>query len=164
MDVLEYWRPSVDWSRFSRGPLTDHMWRLFCEHVELCHACMHWEEVARGQRLTPPPQSMYAERKYKNKRRRDEHKRELQRSERHRNRAALLVDEKIAEMSYLLSREGVTPDGKLCVSLRVALGYPSRGQWARCKIGAFTEFDASKELEGTVDKIADRWCRNAGFA
>jgi hypothetical protein len=59
MDVLEYWSPLIDWSRFAQGAVSDPMWRSFKDLVLLCHCAEHWREILRSLRLTRALQPYY---------------------------------------------------------------------------------------------------------
>lgn len=54
MDVLEFWRPNIDWTSFDQGSISDAMWNHFRNVVMLCHTCEHWKAAANATRLTPP--------------------------------------------------------------------------------------------------------------
>jgi hypothetical protein len=107
VDVLEYLSPSIDWRRFAQGAVSDPMWRNFKDLVLLCHCVEHWRETLRFLSFTRPPQPSYTpESRHYRKKRLDEWTRPINESENHMHRAAHLADEKIAEMSYLVSPVG----------------------------------------------------------
>jgi hypothetical protein len=161
MDVLEYWKPSLDWGKFKQGPLSDEAWRHFKNTVSLAHSACHWDEVANKQKITPLPRSFFEETKYQNKKRRDERANEIERSEGHRDRAIFLLAEEIECLRFLGSQDA---QAKLYVCLRASTRHlPEDRKKDRWKVAAFTEFDSSKELADEPAKIIDRWCKRAGF-
>jgi hypothetical protein len=168
MDVLQHWSPIIDQAAFRQGPISDEVWRCFKQVVQLCHAFRHWEQDAHNKRLSPPRMySVPAESKRQFKKRQDEWKEDIRRSENHRNRAQFLADDTVARLSYLGTNARAneapedelvrTADWKLWFALRVAV----RAHPRAC---AFEAFDADKELEATGDEIAVRWLRQAGYS
>ena len=163
MDVLEYWRPDIAWSDFDQGPISDEVWDRFKQVVQLCHAFCHWEEDAQHKRLSPPKQYLFPpEDKRQFKKRQDEWKADIRRSESHRNRARYLADTAVAELSYLGTNaiageaEG-TADWKLWFALRIVVNaYPPAA--------ALKGFKADQELEGEANEIPVRWLRQAGYS
>jgi hypothetical protein len=165
MDVLEYWHPAVNWSRFAQGAVSERIWRSFSQLVQLCHAHEHWKRAAQQIRLSPPGAPIYgSESKYQRNKRRDEWKREIQSAEGHMHRAGFLAAEMIASMSYLLTNadEG-TPDWNLYWALRLAVRHQPHHERARCKAAAFDAFIADEELKGEPPEIATRWLHQAGY-
>jgi hypothetical protein len=167
MDVLAYWSPTIDWSRFTQGHISDPMWRSFKDLVQLCHCAEHWRELARSQRFnTRPPTPIHKESPYMRRKRRDEWERPIREMESHFHRAAHLADEKVAEMSYLISAadEG-KPDWKLwwAVSLSIDRSFGHTG--ARYKTVALDEFDAAAELtDVNPSHITGRLLARAGYS
>ena len=49
-DILHKWRPPLDWTKFSQGSISDDVWKIFCEFVELCHAVAHFKAEADDDR------------------------------------------------------------------------------------------------------------------
>jgi hypothetical protein len=165
MDVLEYWVPDIDWAQFHAGPVSAEMWTRFKQLVQLCHAYRYWQGVARQQRREPLSRPLYPESKYMRNKRRHEHRRNIERSEGHMYRAAYLAAEKMAEMSFLISKDDEgKPDWNLWWSLRLALAYQPSHERARCNAAAFEEFTADQELRnGDPLMIANRWLERAGY-
>lgn len=167
MDVLEHWMPSIDWSRFNQGPLSDGMWSAFKNLVALCHAAEYWRDAVRANRLTPQPRPMYTpESRHMRRKRLDEWRRPLRQSETHLHRAAFLADEKVAEMSYLIGpADQGKPDWNLWWSCALAVGRSLGHEGARYKSVAFSAFNADRDLEGADPSVtAKRWLTNAGYA
>ncbi len=165
MDVLQYWSPTLKWSDFRQGGVSDRAWRLFCNMVQLSHAHVHWAGAVRQARLSPPPSySFPPETKSQRKRRLDTWKHDIQRLETHMHRAAYLAAEQIATLSYLISNDDEgKPDWKLYVALRLAVAHQpdhTRGRYAAV---AFTAFDADAELTADPAAAAIRWLDNAGL-
>ena len=165
MDVLEYWRPGIDWARFHQGQLSEQMWSHFRNVIMLCHACEHWKAVTYEIRLAPPRSYVgMPEGKREQKKRRDEWKRNIEVKDGHMHRAAFLASEQIALMSYLLTKDDTdTVDGKLYFALRFAVAHQLPHDQARYRAAAFTEFNADQELQGDPPDIALRWLRQAGL-
>lgn len=165
MDVLEYWRPSIDWSRFDQGAISDAMWGHLRNVVMLCHACEHWKSVAYETRLTPPRSYVgIPESKREQKKRRDEWNRNIDVKDGHMHRAAFLASEQIALMSYLLTDDDKDKaDGKLYFALGFAVAHQLPHDQARYRAAAFTAFRANQELQDDPPDIALRWLRQAGL-
>jgi hypothetical protein len=165
MDVLEYWRPGIDWARFDQGAISDAMWGHFRNVVMLCHAYEHWKANANETRLTPPRSYVgMPEGKREQKKRRDEWKRNIDVKEGHMHRAAFLASEQIALMSYLLTNDDKdTADGKLYFALRLAVAHHLPHDQARYRAAAFTAFSTDQEIQGDPPDIALRWLRQAGL-
>ncbi|MET4297155.1 hypothetical protein ABIB06_007930 [Bradyrhizobium sp. LB8.2] len=166
MDVFEFWRPYIDWTRFDQGPISDAMWNHFRNVVMLCHTCEHWKAAANATRLAPPrsyvgmPESIGDQ-----KRRKNEWKRSIEVQDGHMHRAAFLASEQIALMSYLLTdADKDTPNWKLYFALRGAVAHQLPHDQARYRAAAFTSFRAEQELEGEATDIALRWLRQSGLA
>ena len=159
VDVLEYWMPTIDWSRFTSGAISPRVWSAFKEIVQLSHAQIHWAKVAQQIRMAPPGPSPFGnETKYQRKKQHDEWKREIERVVKHMNRAAFLADRKIVEMSYMISNEDKgKPDYKLYIALRTVV-LPSQGYVsAKWESFAFTSFNGENELDREPSEIAARW-------
>lgn len=156
MDVLQYWRPLLDWATFKQGEVSDRMWSGFRAVVELAHAREHWRQAAYEMRLRPPGAPLYPESKYMQGKRRDEWRREISRAEGHMHRAGFLADESIANMSYLIGEaDKGKPDYKLWWALRLTVGQRHESaDWVKL---AFNSFDAAHELVAEPDAIASRW-------
>ena len=108
MDVLQYWCPHIDWSRFDQGAIPEEMWQRFKQLVQLCHAYRYWEEATRAQRATPP-RPFYEESAYKRRKRQQEWKGQIDRCKGHMYRAAYLAADKMAEMSHLVTNDRANP-------------------------------------------------------
>ena len=156
MDVLEYWMPDIDWSRFTSGPISPRMWSAFKDFVQLSHAQIHWAKVVQQIRLSPPGPSPFGnETKHQRKNRHHEWKRKIERAEKPMNRAAFLADQKLAEMSYLISNEDEgKPDHKLYFALRMVIPFQVSAKWETV---AFISFDGESEMDGEPSEIATRW-------
>jgi hypothetical protein len=159
-----HWRPRIDRSRFHQGAISDKMWVKFEQLVQLCHAYRYWQQVCLKKRL-PPPDRVEQESKYSRKKRHDEWKREIHRSEHHMHNAALLATDKIAEMSLLISNGDPddTQDRKLHCALRLAIAPFPRPERGRFSAAAFRAFDADCELKDRPEEIASRWLGHAGY-
>ena len=84
MDVLDYWGPTIDWTRFDQGDVSDQMWTAFRQLVQPCHCVEHWRESHRALSLTRPPSPLYTpESRHYRKKRLDEWKRPIQGAENH---------------------------------------------------------------------------------
>jgi hypothetical protein len=153
MDVLKYWTPGIDWAQFEAGPISDNMWAIFRQFVELCHAYHYWRKAMRNQVMVDLPES-----KDSRKKRQREWRAKIDRCETRMKRAAFLADEKISEMSWLIGEEDKgKPDWILWRSLRLASAYPADAT-------AFEEFDANQELQSNDPlKIANHWLVKAGY-
>jgi hypothetical protein len=148
MDVLDYWNPPIDWSRFQQGGLSDAMWRHFRELVRFCNAHRHWEEAARQARST----------------RGREQKNAIDECKGRMYRAAFRVQEEMSTMATLISDEDVEkPDGVLYFALRRAIAPFPNHEKARCGAAAVDSFDANQELKGEPPEIAKRWLDRAGI-
>jgi hypothetical protein len=166
MDVLEYWSPTIDWSGFKQGALSDKAWALLRQLVQLSHAHGHWAETAHRIRLSPPPPSIYGkESNYQRNKRKHHWEREIERAEGHMHRAAYLGADKIAQLSYLITAadEG-RPDWVLYLALFLAVAYQPNHTLGRYKAAAFSAFDADLELADNPEAIAMRWLGSAGLA
>jgi hypothetical protein len=166
MDVLEYWHPNIGWAGFKQGPVSERMWGYFCQLVQLCHAHEHWQKAVQEIRFAPPRPSIYGpESKYQRNKRRNEWKRDIERAEGHMHRAAFLAAEKIAGMSYLITKDDEgKPDWNMYWALRLAVQHQPKHTQARCKIAAFEAFNADAELKGDPMEIARRWSQAAGYS
>jgi hypothetical protein len=161
LDVLEHWQPSIDWTDFKQGALTEQTWVIFRHLVQFCHAHEHWQEVVQQIRFAPPRASPYEpESRYLRRKIADDWNLQILHTEKHMKRAAFLTVEKIKEMSHLLSdADKGSPDWNICRALHLSL----RHQPIRCKIAAFKSFDADSELRGEPLEIARRWSSAAGY-
>jgi hypothetical protein len=164
MDVLEHWRPQMDWSRFKRGQLSPHVWACFCEAVELCHAFRHWKNAEHERwRLTPAP--VVKESDYARRKRNRENESRIKIYESRRMRAAFLARDRIVSITQISLAD--TADWSLSLALIESLGDKVivdgiRGhERAQFEILAFDEFDADAELAAAPDAIAERW-KSAG--
>jgi hypothetical protein len=164
MDVLEYWQPSIDWTKFKQGPVSDTMWSDFRELVQLCHAYRHWQEAAQSQQASLPSPPPYPKRNHLRSKRRRERKVENRQIERHMLRAAYLAAQKMAVMSNRLGpdREHPAADYKLYLALLLAIAPLPNHELARCRAVAFEAFDAASELSGSPQDSARRWLK-AGY-
>lgn len=166
MDVLEYWSPDIDWSRFSQGSVSDQMWRSFKDLVLLCHCVEHWRETRRSLRLTRAPQPFYTpETSYARRKRQDEWKRPIRDSENHMHRAAYLAEEKVAEMSYLIkATDKGEPDWNLWWAAALSIARSLGHEGARYKSVAFDAFDAAELVDAEPEAVARRWLASAGYS
>jgi hypothetical protein len=165
MDVLEYWQPSIDWTKFKQGPVSNAMWSDFRELVQLCHAYRHWQEAAQSQQASLPGSTTYSERSHMRSRRRRERRVENRQIEGHMLRAAYLAAEKMAVMSKRLGpdREHPAADYKLYLTLLLAIAPLPNHERARCRAAAFEAFNAATELSGSPQDSARRWLDQAGY-
>jgi hypothetical protein len=164
MDVLEHWQPSIDWTKFKQGPVSDAVWSDFRDLVQLCHAYRHWKEETRTRQASPPVRPMYPESGYKRRKRREERRLEIRRAEDHMFRAAYLAADKLAMMSNWLDRDSEhnAADSKLYLALRFAIA-PFPHERGRCSAAAFEAFDAASELSSPPQDSANRWLDRAGY-
>src|SRR6266566_8249655 len=88
MESLRLWHPQIDESRFHQGAVSDEMWVTFEQLVQFSHVYRHWQQVCLKKRF-PPPDRAEQESKYSRKKRRDEWKKEIHKSECHMYDAAL---------------------------------------------------------------------------
>jgi hypothetical protein len=165
MDVIEYWAPRIDWSRFSQGAVSDRMWNAFKDLVQLCYCVEHWRELFRSQSLTRAPQPYYTpESRHMRKKRLDEWKRPIKGSENHMHRAAYLADSKVADVSYLISpADKGSPDWNLWFAAALSIGRSLGHERARYKSIAFNAFDAAELSEPDPSIIASQWLVRAGY-
>ena len=164
IEPLRHWSPQIDKSRFHKGVISDKMWVKFEQLVQLCHAYRHWQQFSLKKRFSPPDQVEQGS-KYSRKKRQDEWKREIHQSERHMNDAALLVADKMADMSHLITdvESDERQDWKLYSALTLAVAPFPRHERGRFSAAAFREFDADCELQGSPEEIASRWLGHAGY-
>lgn len=165
MDVLEYWRPKIDWTRFDQGAVSDQMWSPFGQLVQLCHCVEHWRENHRSLSLSRPPAPYYTpESRHYRKKRLDEWKRPIQAAENHMHRAAHLADDKVAEMSYLIApTDQGKPDWNLYLASALSIGRSLGHLRARYRSVAFDQFDAAELSEPDPSRTASRWLERAGL-
>jgi hypothetical protein len=164
MDVLEYWRPNIDWSGFKQGPVSAQMWQRFQNLVQLCHAYRHWQLAAQENRRTPNQRPLYQESAYKRRKHRHEWQGAIDSCEGHMYRAAYLASDQMAAMSFLISESDAgKPDWVLWVALRLALRDQPNHERARCNAAAFAAFDAEVVLNETPDRLAIRWLDEGGY-
>jgi hypothetical protein len=161
MDVLEYWEPSIDWSRFDQGDLHSDLWNPFTKLVRLCHAYGYWDDLAKGARRERPPAPPYPESRNGRTKRKAEHKRLINGHEDHKYRAAYLAAEKLSEICALFT-EGTSfspegPELKCYLALELAVESRPRHERGHYRAAAFDSFDAKVELIGDPVPIAQRW-------
>jgi hypothetical protein len=163
MDVLKYWVPTIDWSRFTQGAVSDGMWRAFTDLVTLCHCEQHWREVRDALRLTRSPRPLHRESPHMRQKRLDEWKRPITDYENRMHRAAYLAVEKVVGMSQTLADQG-TPDRNLYAAVAGSID-ASHGQGrARYKSLALDAFDAKELSVYEPSVIAARWLSRAGYS
>jgi hypothetical protein len=165
MDVLEYWRPNIDWSGFKQGPVSAQMWQHFQNLVQLCHAYRYWQSAAQENRRQPIQRSLYGnESAHMRRKHRQEWQGAIDRCEDHMYRAAYLAAEQMSAMSFLISDSDTgKPDWVFWMALRLALADQPRHERARCNAGAFDSFDAELELQEAPDRMALRWLERGGY-
>jgi hypothetical protein len=163
MDVLEFWSPTIDWSRFAQGAVSDRMWRAFKDLVKLCHCVEHWREDHRALARTRSPKPLYPESVYMRKKRFDEWKQPQTISENHMHRAANLAIEKVGQMSHLAPTDEGNPDWKLCAAAVFSFGISLGQTHARYKSLALDAFDAAELSQSDPSVIASQWLANAGY-
>ena len=165
MDVIEYWAPPIDWSRFTQGAVSDRIWRAFKNLVILCHCVEHWREERRSLRMTRQPLPLYPESPYMRKKRDDEWKRPITECENRMHRAAYLADSTLAAMSHLITPadEG-TPDWNLVTAVAFSIGSSLGHEQARYKSVAFDSFDAAELSEPDPSVTAMQWLARAGYS
>src|SRR5208282_5858709 len=141
MDVLQYYDPPIDWSKFAQGPLRSDFWNMFRNVVRLCHAYKHWDEEAKREQRTRPPSPLYPLSRYGRQKQASEKRDAVRRLEGHKYRAAFSVSEVISNMTRLfeigttLSPEG--PEFKCYRALVLAIEPYPRHERAHCRAGAF---------------------------
>lgn len=165
MDVLQYWQPTIDWTKFDQGGVSGEMWAKFKELVQLCQAYQHWEKATHEARRERPSRPLHGESAYMRRKHQAEWKRRAEVPEGHINRAGFLAASKIAEMSYLIgpSDKG-SADGTMWIALRLTAAYrPLRENEGRYNALAFKSFNANDELQGEPPQIAVRWLKVAGY-
>jgi hypothetical protein len=161
MDVLEYWEPSIDWSRFDQGDLHSDIWNPFTKLVRLCHAFRYWDDAAESARRERVPAPINPESRSSRTKRKAEYGLVIKGLKDHKVRAAYLAAEKLSEIHSLLRREpSFSPEGpewKCYLALECAvesLPHYERGHYGAA---AFDSFDAKVELTGDPFPIAQRW-------
>jgi hypothetical protein len=107
MDTHASWSPSIDWTRFAQGTVSDAMWHAFLDLVSLCHCVEHWRQEAHE-----------AEIKYLQGNIR--YGLSISDSKDKMRDAADLADKKIAEMTHAATTEG-NPDFILCTAVVVSV-------------------------------------------
>ena len=98
------------------------------------------------------------------RKRRDEWRSAIHKSEHDACRVAHLAANKMAEMARLTAqadRDG--PDWKLCSALRLAVAPFPKRERGRFAVAAFRTFNADRELQGSCGEIAARWLNRAGY-
>jgi hypothetical protein len=165
MDVLEYWHPTIDWTRFDQGDVSDQMWTAFRHLIQLCHCVEHWRESHRALSLTRPPAPLYTpESRHYRKKRLDEWKRPSQAAENHMHRAAHLADDKVAEMSWLVSpHDQGKPDWRLYFASALSIGRSLGHLRARYKSVAFDQFASNALSDADPSRTASQWLERAGL-
>ena len=155
MDVLEYWSPTVDWSQFGQGNVTDQVWSQFLRVVQLSHARCHWETEVHNKHQARLPASLYPESNYYRRKQQAERDGDIKRCETHMHRAGYLTADRMSSMSYAVSRaDPSNADWKLWLSLWLALRYQPTHDRIRCDAAAFAAFQSQEELMGSPD---DGW-------
>ena len=164
-EVLRYWHPQIDGSRFHKGAISDEMWVHFKQFVQLCHAYRHWQQVSFKLRFPPPRQSREVGSNHSRKKRYNEWRSEICRSEGHMYNAAYLAADKMTDMSRLIGDAGQDDrlDWKLYTALRLAVDPFPKHERGRFSAAAFRAFDADCELQGKSEEIASKWLRHAGY-
>jgi hypothetical protein len=153
MDVLQYWEPNIDWSKFARGDLDSTFWSPFTQLVRLCHAYKHWDEIAKHARRERAPAPLYPESRYGKAKRKKEHALLISGHEGHKYRAAYLAADKLSSMQ---SVSPAGPELKCYLALVLAIEC-RRYESGHYRAAAFDSFDAKVELSGDPLPIAQRW-------
>ena len=165
MDTPASWSPSIDWTRFAQGAVSDHMWHAFLDLVRLCHCVEHWREAARSLRMTRPAKPIfYQESSYKKLI--DEWRQGIADCENKRHRAAHLADDKVREMSRIAptpTYEG-DPDWHLGAATALSMGISLGRARTRYESLALDAFDAAQLTNSNPIAIATIWLENAGYA
>jgi hypothetical protein len=146
MNVSKSWSPSIDWSRFAQGTVSHSMWQAFKDLVTLCHRVEYWRDAAYSLRMTTQPdqwQQLITE--YENKMHRDAH----------------LANEKVAEMSHLMTQ--ADPDQKLYLAAALSISRSLGHERAHYRSVAFDAFDAAELSDPDPHIIARRWLDKAGL-
>jgi hypothetical protein len=151
MNTFDSWSPSIDWTRFAQGPVSDPMWHAFREVVRLCHCYEHWRQEAHE-----------AEIKYLQGNIR--YGLSISDSKDKMRDAAELADKKIAEMNHAATTEG-NPDFILCTAVAVSV-MGLGGSFARKRYRSLVldTFDAAQLNNTSPMIISRRWQKNAGYS
>lgn len=156
MDVLEYWRPHIDWSRFSKGALPEDVWEYFKRVVQLSHAAVHWSGAVDNRRREQFVRPLYPESAYMKRKRKQQHASDVRGLETHQHRAEYLVSDELARLSFLQS---VVADQGGAQKLYWAMRYfcPPNYINGRFEVLAFDAFDAEVDLAGDLSDVIHRW-------
>ena len=163
MDTPAFWSPSIDWTRFAQGTVSDPMWYAFLDLVSLCHCAEHWREAARSLRMTRPAKPIfYQESSYKKLI--NEWRQGITDCENKRHRAAHLADDKVREISRIAPTDEDGPDWHLCAATALSMGISLGRAQTRYKSLALDAFDAAQLTGSDPIAIASLWLENAGYA
>ena len=163
MDTPAFWSPSIDWTRFAQGPVSDHMWHAFLDLVKLCHCVEHWREAARSLRMTTRPSKplFYQESSYQKVV--NDWRQEIADCESKKHRAAHLADDKVREMSRIAPTDEGNPDLNLSAAAALSMGISLGRAQTRYKSLALDAFDAAQLTGSDPSAIASLWLENAGY-
>ena len=162
MDTPASWSPSIDWTRFAQGTVSDPMWRTFLDLVNLCHCVEHWREASRSIRMTRPAKPVFYQ-ESSHKKLIDEWKQGITDCENKRHRAAHLADDKVREMSRIAPTDEGDPDWHLCAATALSMGISLGRAQTRYKSLALDAFDAAQLTGSAPSAIAILWLESAGY-
>jgi hypothetical protein len=162
MDTPASWSPSIDWTRFAQGSVSDHTWHAFLDLVQLCHCVEHWREAARSLRMTRPSKPLfYQESSYKKLV--NEWRQGITDYESKRHHAAHLADDKVREMSRIAPADEGNPDWKLCAAAARSMGISLGRAQTRYKSLALDTFYAALLTNSDPSALASFWLESAGY-
>lgn len=152
MDVLEYWKPEIDWIAFKQGTISDAIWESFRELVQLCHAFRYWQQSEKSLRGVP---------RSRDKLIMQDNRKMLENATNNKLRAAYLASDRMAKISNELSSK---LDGSLYMRLRIAVDYRQPYERRLWDVLAFDSFDAEQELRKPAEEVVDSWILAAGHS
>jgi hypothetical protein len=157
MDVLEYWQPNIDWSRFEQGAIPADAWGFFKRVVQLSHSAQHWSTAVANRRREQVSRPIYPESAYMRRKHVAERRSEITGLETHQHRAAYLAADQLAQMSYL---DSVVADEGFSQKLFWAMRFfcPENAYVnGRFDVLAFDAFTSDVDLAGDIREVVSRW-------
>src|ERR1700722_1597108 len=100
MDTPASLSPSIDWTSFAQGTVSDPMWHAFLDLVSLCQCVEHRRETPRSLRMTRRHKPLFNQ-ESSHKKLINEWRQGITDCESKRHRAAHLADDKVREISRI---------------------------------------------------------------
>jgi hypothetical protein len=152
MNTFDSWSPSIDWTRFAQGTVSDPMWHAFLDLVRLCHCVEHWREAMSNA------EKQYFEGKLRSSISIAENKNKM-------NVVVDLAEKTIEEMTRMAPKNEDEPDFKLCHAVVAAVkGMPHKFAQRGYRCLALDAFDAAQLTNSDPIIISKRWRENAGYS